>query len=281
MVKIIMIVSTNIAGLSNRIKSLISCIRYSKENNIDVKVLWEVLDSYKKHHHILNCRFSKLFSNNIEIKKLNHNSCKIYKSHCFMIFDNDNLPDNFDTYDKKNAKYTPSDKRRRNIDHNYNKIPKNVIENYLPHFKVLKPIKELQKEIDVFSLKFDDNTISVHIRSWSGPNEESRNKKLFINGIERFETEMLKYKTHNFFLATDSQKVKQYFQNKSILKEKIICYPRKTNLNTSRKYPEGIQEDLIELYLLSKNKIIVGSHNSTFTEVAWWLGGCPKNITIL
>ena len=36
MVKIIMIVSTNIAGLSNRIKSLISCIRYSKENNISI-----------------------------------------------------------------------------------------------------------------------------------------------------------------------------------------------------------------------------------------------------
>ena len=139
----------------------------------------------------------------------------------------------------------------------------------------------MQDKIDHFSSNFDEKTISVHIRSWSRKNEEGRHYKRFQNGIRRFETEMLKYKTHNFFLATDSQKVKDYFQNKSILKEKIICYPRKTNLDTSRKYPEGIQEDLIELYLLSKNKIIIGSHNSTYTEVAWWLAECPENITIL
>ena len=32
---------------------------------------------------------------------------------------------------------------------------------------------------------------------------------------------------------------------------------------------------LIE-YLLSKNNYIIGSHFSTFTETAWWLGGCTK-----
>ena len=56
---------------------------------------------------------------------------------------------------------------------------------------------------------------------------------------------------------------------------------RETDLDTSRDFPEGIQEDLIELYLLSKNNYIIGSHFSTFTETAWWLGGCTQNIVIL
>ena len=92
-----------------------------------------------------------------------------------MIFESDNIPNYSDRYNKKNAKYTPSDRiRRRNFDHNYNYIQKNVIENYLPYFKVLKPINELQEKIDAFSKKFNEKTLSVHIRAWARKNEESR-----------------------------------------------------------------------------------------------------------
>ena len=106
-----MIISTNKGGLSNRIKSLVSCLRYGYENNIEPKLYWEILNLYKTNRHILNCSFSKLFSNDFEVSSFKKTD-KIYFSHCLMIFDSDNLPDNFDTYDKKNAKYTPNDKRR-------------------------------------------------------------------------------------------------------------------------------------------------------------------------
>ena len=64
-----MIISINTGGLSNRIKSVVSIIRYSKNFNINYKVRWKVLSSYKKNNHILNCQFNLLFKNNIEIKK--------------------------------------------------------------------------------------------------------------------------------------------------------------------------------------------------------------------
>ena len=92
---------------------------------------------------------------------------------------------------------------------------------------------------------------------------------------------MLKYPNANFFLATDSSNVQNYFLNHPSFKDKVIIYNRSSKLENSRSLPLGIQEDLIELYLLSKNKTIIGSFNSTFTEVAWWLGGCTKNITII
>ena len=130
-----------------------------------------------------------------------------------------------------------------------------------------------------FSKLFSDKTISVHIRSWNRQNEGSRHK---LHNIKMFENTMKKYdKSYTFFIATDSQNVKNYFLNKSCLKNRILTFPRKTTLDNSRNFPEGVQEDLIELYLLSKNRILIGSHFSTFTEVAWWLGPDNMSVTVL
>lgn len=274
-----MIISNNIGGLSNRIRCIVSCIRYAKKNNINYGVYWLVIDSYKTHKHILNCSFDKLFSNDFEVKNINSNNT--YKHHCFIIFDDDNLPINFNTFDSNcSRKFTKSDKLNRNIDFMYNKIPEKIRSEYINYFKILKPIDVLQNKIDDFSKNFTINTISVHIRSWNRNAEESRRNYLF--DINRFEKKMNEYDNkYNFYLASDSYGVINYFKTESPLKDRIIIYPRKTNLDTSRDIQEGIQEDLIELYLLSKNNIIIGSHFSTYTEVAWWLGGCPENIIIL
>ena len=85
--------------------------------------------------------------------------------------------------------------------------------------------------------------------------------------------------TYTFYISTDSQQVKDYFEKQK--KYNVIFYPRTSDLNTSRDFELGIQEDLIELYLLSKNSIFIGSHFSTFSEVAWYLGGCTSNVTIV
>ena len=84
-----------------------------------------------------------------------------------------------------------------------------------------------------------------------------------------------------FFLTSDSQKVLNFFSNECELKNRIITYPRQTELDNSRDNQEGIKEDLIELYLLSKNKYLIGSHFSTYSEVAWWLGNCTNNVIII
>ena len=93
-----MIISTNIGGLCNRIRCISSCIRYAHKNNIEYKVYWKILDSYKKHTHILNCAFNKLFSNIIETK-VSGNFC--YKHHCLIFFEDDNLPINFNNFKSK------------------------------------------------------------------------------------------------------------------------------------------------------------------------------------
>ena len=63
-----MIISNNQGGLCNRIKSWVSCQRFSNEFNIPYKVIWKVINNYETNNHILNCKFSELFQNDCELK---------------------------------------------------------------------------------------------------------------------------------------------------------------------------------------------------------------------
>ena len=202
---------------------------------------------------------------------------KEYNSHCLFISNKDKIPKNFNNFKSNCNKKFSKKFSSKTIDFMFNKIPLKLRNEYKNYFNILEPINSLKEKIDDYSKIFSDKTISLHIRSWNRPNEKSRASLFNYN---KFENEIEKYdNSYNFFLCSDSQKVKNYFKKK--YGERILFYPRKTDLNTSRDLPEGIQEDLIELYLLSKNNIIIGSHFSTYTEVAWWLGGCTDNITIL
>jgi len=266
-------------GLSNRIKSWVSVIRMDFNN---YKIKWDVLDSYEKNTHILNCKFSDLFQNNCEFKGKIKKKYIIFKSHCLFIKDSDKIQPKFNTFrtKSKKCKLSCSDKEKRNIDFMYNKIPDKLKKEYINLFQIPKPINILNENIENFCKKFNNKTISVHIRSWNRNGEKVRNKNLFQ--IKDFEKKMLEFdNTYNFFICSDSQEVINNFKNNKKFKNRIINYPRKYNLNTSRDFKQGIQEDLIELYLLSKNNIIIGSSFSTFTEVAWWIGGCTENIFII
>ena len=154
-------ISTNEGGLSNRIKSWVSCYRITP-NNENVRVYWPILDNYETKKHILNCSFNKLFTNNIEIENLssfknsNDNTISIYNSHCLKIFDSDKLPMNFNTFNSQCAvRFIMNDPMRRNIDFMYNKIPIELIQEYRELFKIVKPIPKLQDKIDTFGSKFN------------------------------------------------------------------------------------------------------------------------------
>ena len=195
-----------------------------------------------------------------------------YKLPDFIIFESDNLPHNFSKF-KSNCKkeFVPKDTYNRNIDFEYLRIPDNVIQNYLPFFQSIKLIPMLENKIQEFSKNFNSNTISLHIRSWNLPNEHDRKSLLNINKIKQ---ELKKLPNRQIFLVTDKKNLISEFKEFN-----IITYPRESNID--RNSTLSLQEDLIELNLLSKNKTMILSHFSTFSEVAWWLGGCCRDITII
>lgn len=267
-----MIISTNEGGICNRIKSWISCIRYATENKIECKIQWKVISDYNDNKHILNCKFKDLFSNNCEIQFLPKKIEQTYNSHCFRVFDKDNIPHNFSKFTSNcKRKFTKNDSKNRNFDFEYLRIPRNVINNYLPYFKYIKLQKDILTLIEDFSQKFTKDTVSLHIRSWCLPNEETRSE---LHSIDKIKSVLNKYKCKEIFLVSDDKNMKDNFGEYN-----IITYNRKSDIN--RDNTLSIKEDLIELFLLSKNNTMILSHFSTFSEVAWWLGGCSRNITIV
>lgn len=291
-----MIISANKGGLSNRLKSWVSAIKLANEKKQKYGVYWPILDSYQKNTHLLNCKFEDLFNDRYQVQiescfnidNINDND-SIYKSHCFYVSETDDIPNGFNTFESNCQKqFTKTNKNNRDIDFMYNQITEKVKKEYISYFNLITLKSELYEKVETFSNNFCENTVSVHIRSWNRNGELGRRSYLFQ--IDKFEKQMVNKlnsnSNTNFFLTSDSSQVINHFKklnekSDSCFYNKIIIYPRTTTLDNSRDFPEGIQEDLIELYLLSKNKSIIGSHFSTYTEVSWWLAGCPEDITIL
>jgi hypothetical protein len=121
--------------------------------------------------------------------------------------------------------------------------------------------KKIIDEVNNFSNEnFNEKTISIHIRSWVDykPRAKKFNLNNFYEYIYKFNE-----KDITFFITGD---------NKKIVNE-IINYQKSKNLNNIIIYEnKNFNKDeitLIELLLLSKNNILIGSYLSTFTEMAF------------
>jgi hypothetical protein len=263
------IIAANRHGLCNRLKAIATVARLTGE----FRVYWEV------HPNLLNCAINDLFEIKpfiVEEKPLPIGS-KVYLSWRLGVLASDGVPEGFSSFGESvgGVRLIFNDPLRRNIDNEFSRIPKSLIEIYVKIFEKIQPKPDLVEKINSFSSKFDENTVSMNIRSWN--DDPHRNKEFF--SIDAYIEEMKKFpKQTNFYVSSDSLEVKNSLFE--IFPNRILCFPRKTELATSRHSKEGMQEDLIELYLVSKNKVIIGSYLSTFTEVAWWLGGAKAKVIL-
>jgi hypothetical protein len=83
----------------------------------------------------------------------------------------------------------------------------------------------------------------------------------------------------DFFVTADNDAILQRLSAR--FPNRCHVYTRETSRETSRMHPRGLQEDLIELLLLARSPLIIGSYLSTFTEVAWWLGDARARVVVL
>ena len=136
-------------------------------------------------------------------------------------------------------------------------------------YKELKPLPHLAEKISKHREEFyNSNTIGIHIRRtdhvWAirhSPTEkfiEVMSEELDINPATKY------------FLATDSAEEEkillEHFGNR------VITY-KKTSLD--RESIEGIQDALVDMYLLASTNKIIGSFASSFSEVAAEIGNIP------
>lgn len=251
-------------GLCNRIKCLISAQRIAQRYSKTLFLSWPVDED-------CGCSFSDLFENKIaEISR--EEALKLSRDRAYQVCDSWRLLLLPEEDLGRNFSRAYVSEEGNNIDFEYGRIPLHIRADILKHLKRLIPKEHITEKVGAFYKKFDDTTISVNIRSWPG---EKRSVFFDIRNTYKI---MDKEKTGNFFVVCDSPEVLGQIRQR--YGARVLLYPRRT-FPGDRKSAEGIQEALIELLLLAKNKSLKASHLSTFSEMAWWLGGCKAVVEVI
>ena len=148
--------------------------------------------------------------------------------------------------------------QNNSIDFLYNpELFNSIYEDYSNIFNNLI-IKQniIDKVNNFYNTYCNDNTISVHLRSWVDCNDRKKyfNINNFYNKIDEFNNGI-----NTFYVTSDNINIcydikKKYGNN-------IIIYESNNDLSVINAF--------INLLLLSKNKILIGTYLSTFTELAY------------
>ncbi|MBR1595072.1 MAG: glycosyl transferase [Phocaeicola sp.] len=131
-------------------------------------------------------------------------------------------------------------------------------------FQFFHPVPALQQRIDEVSRTFGNRCVGVHIRrtdNLSSINESPT--KLFV---DRMQMMVQSDKDTYFYLASDSSEEKR--KMKATFGKRILT----SVTDLSRNSVQGIQDALVELYVLSKTKMILGSVKSSYSETAAQIG---------
>ena len=129
-----------------------------------------------------------------------------------------------------------------------------------PLFSIFRPTGKIQEQIRTFTRTFSRPTIGIHIRRTDNIASITQSPtELFI---DKMQEEIGRNEDCQFYVATDSEEEKKRL--KEIFGERILTLPRAADRNSI----SGMQDALIELYVLSHTQKIWGSMQSSYSETA-------------
>lgn len=141
-------------------------------------------------------------------------------------------------------------------------------------YDFLVPVKDIQEKVASL-IKEPKNTIGLHIRTYSKKMEKdytSQENTDISSFIEIIQTTLEQESNIRFYLASDSQEVKNTLLNK--FGDKIIY----NDYRIARSSVNDMKAAVVDLFCLSKTKKIYGTRGSSFTYVAADIGRIPKII---
>lgn len=254
-------------GLGNRIRVLYSILGLNQDLGHEVKILWECSSD-------LNCLFEELFVcpdnwriRNIEqglYQKLYQYSLSKLRLSKFRPF----------IYDLVLLDYNIVKIRRESGD--FHTLLKNHSSIYLEschHFFNGSKITDfltinpaIEKQAQTIYQNFDSPVYGIHVRTTDNHISKKYSPSDAFKVIIR--DKLRKESDARFFLATDSKKVEQVFQDE--FKEKIIT---SNNDELDRNSNQGIKNALIDMICLSRTRKVYGSFYSSFSKISAKLSG--------
>ena len=240
-------------GIGNRLKKMVSYIRYYKPRNLNLYwtasgwVSAKFLDLFelKISANVSEINNKNLINDNKEANPL----FKYVRGWGLIVAKND-----FKTVEPFS------------IDRQYNNIPKEIIDIYVPFFKAIRPSKQVLQRIS--TVKLNRNIVTVQVRNhhdykkWFGGNEK----------LETFFRAMDKYPSNTlFFISAMSKEVASKFYER---------YPNRVFELPNKNYNSMI-DAVADMYILGSTDETLCSYMSTFCEVGWWLNGANSKVTVI
>lgn len=270
-------VAMSSGGISNRIKTLVSCQRLAKKYCGKVLLYWPKTKTCFAFFH-------DLFQNDIELISTEELKQIIESGNYRYHNDNKNI-----YYDNKKKYqifsgwrliFDESEKdqiKNMQTDLSFEKLNTIMNKEFEYFFTKLSPSKDVKNNVSGFKNKHKTYPfLGVHIRR--GDFLESKDNIASVSPVDSFIKKIGSFlkdnPEKNVFLCTDSCEVESKLKNR--FKGKIITY-KKTSFD---KFDTNfVKEGLVDMLLLSKTKKIFATYHSTFSEGAWWLSGCKNSIS--
>jgi hypothetical protein len=294
-----LVVSAETAGLGNRLKSWVSAMRLGSE----ARVYWPVNDN-------IPATFGELFANDCAIDAVPRGAA-VYSSwrFAFLPEDEPHLPRGFATVgagahplirglgkawwsatgsrdDRYRFMLFPKQHSRRttradarHIDLEYERIPPYFRDVYGELFRRIRVRPAIAEQVAEWAdANLDPSVTGVQVRTWR--DDERRYRKYYLPAKRRL-ARLLDAASPDarFFLVSDSDEAVAELQRRYGA-DRMFCFPRQTARQQSWRSPLGITEDLIDMLLLARTERLFASYLSTFSEVAWWLGGTKARVTV-
>lgn len=293
-----LVVSTETGGLGNRLKSWVSAMRLSP----DARVHWPVTKN-------MPASFRDLFANDCEVAAVPAGAATYGSWRLAMLpQDETHLPAGFATVGagahplvrgvgkawwsltgKRTDRYRfmlfPKQHSRRStrrdarhIDLEYERIPQHFREVYGELFGRIRIESKIAAQVAAWGGEHLQDAIGVQVRTWR--DDPRRYRKYHVPALRRLHALLDAAPIDaRFFVVSDSDDIVPMLRERYGA-PRVLAYPRTTARAESWHAPQGIVEDLTDLLLLARTRTLFASYLSTFSEVAWWLGGTKARVAV-
>jgi len=254
-------------GLCNRINAISSSIQFINENHYKLKIYWENSVDLAADFEDL---FEAIDMKNVELLKLQWYHIlyfRVRKSNLFIprilrTFAGLNQIENWSSKSGSLNQAIKGDKNYLSTCH--------AIGEKGDISRVFKPNSILSKELKNVQENFSTNTIGVHIRR--GDHAKAIDASPIEGFYTKMDNEILKDANTKFYLATDSEEVKNSLEKK--YEGRIITY--ETPL--TRTSISGMHGAIIDLWNLSSCKKVIGTKLSMFSLVSSEIKGVKLDL---
>jgi hypothetical protein len=258
-----MIVFEPLAGLCNRMRSLDSALHLADQLDRKLHVIWD-------RNKELNCRLEELFEMPQGIASIDQPSMGRYGRQFRWALYTCTYPINFG---QKRVKQWIDEKRDFAALGKFSRIAMATWEEFYPRrhpYRAFAPIARLQSQIERYGR---DEMVAVHIRR--SDHRIAITESPTERFIELMQLEIDADRRTNFFLATDSPEVESQLLQR--FPKRIVTHA-KSSLARNQKC--AIEDALVDLYVLSNCRKLIGSRWSSFTNTAAAIRGIEKIVAV-